>query len=279
MSGSEAYYRHRSAVGIFAKHWMVGGLAALACLFLGQSVRAAEPVVVDLPIANGVGERVLYLAPDNPKVALVMLPGGDGIVAIAPDGKIGRGGNFLVRTRGAWVARGAAVAIPDAPNDNKSLFFERHSPFYAQAVRAVVDFLHGRTRAPVWLVGTSQGTNAATNAAAAMSHGEIAGVVLTSTLTRPGGRPELQETVYGTDLAAINVPVLIASHVDDACNLSPPSENAKLKSMLTHSPKTEIITVSGGLPPRSQPCEARAPHGFYGVEDETIARIMAWMGA
>lgn len=279
MWGSEANYRRRSAFGVDAKHWMAGGLAALALVFLGQSVRAAEPVVVDLPIAGGVSERVLYLAPANPKLALIMLPGGDGVLAIAPDGKVGRGGNFLVRTRNAWVTRGAAVAIPDAPSDGKSLFFLRHSPFYAQAVRAIVDFLHGRTRAPVWLVGTSQGTNAAVNAAAALTHGEIAGVVLTSSLTRAGRRPELQETVYGTDLAAIDVPVLIVSHADDACNLSPPTENAKLRSMLTHSPKSEIITVSGGLPPRSQPCEAFAPHGFYGVEDEIVQRILAWMGA
>lgn len=267
--------------GSVARHWLarVSGIAALACVCIAQSAQAAAPVVVDLPIGNGVSERVLYLAPDDPKVALVMLPGGDGIVAIGPDGKIGRGGNFLVRTRGKWRAHGAAVAIPDAPSDGKSLFFLRHSPFYAQAVRAIVDFLHGRTRAPIWLVGTSQGTNAATNAAAALTHGEIAGIVLTSSLTRPGGRPELQETVYGTDLAAINVPVLIASHVDDACTLSPPSEDAKLKSMLVHAPKSEIITFSGGLPPRSQPCEAFAPHGFYGIEDETVQRILAWIAA
>lgn len=239
----------------------------------------AAPVVVDLPIGGGVAERVLYLAPDNPKVALIMLPGGDGILAIDPDGKIRRGGNFLVRTREDWVAHGAAVAIPDAPNDGKSLFYLRHSPFYAQAVRVIVDFLHSRTRAPVWLVGTSQGTNAAANAAAAMTHGEIAGIVLTSSLTRQGGRPELQETVFGTNLAAINVPVLIASHVDDICNLSPPSENAKLKAALTASPRSEIVTFSGGSPPRSQPCEAFAPHGFYGVEGAVIARILAWMGA
>ncbi|MGH7035130.1 MAG: hypothetical protein ACREFL_15465 [Stellaceae bacterium] len=249
-----------------------------AAMLLAQTARAAEPAVVDLPIEGGVSERVLYLAPDNPKLALVMLPGGDGVLAIAPDGKIGKGGNFLVRTRKAWVARGAAVAIPDAPSDGKSLFFLRHSPFYAQAVHIIVEFLHGRTRAPVWLVGTSQGTNAAVNAAAALTHGEIAGIVLTSSLTRAGRRPELQETVYGADLAAINVPVLIASHVDDACNLSPPTENAKLRSMLTHSPRSEIITVSGGLPPRSQPCEAFAPHGFYGVEDDIVRRILAWIG-
>ncbi len=112
-----------------------------------------------------------------------------------------------------------------------------------------------------------------------MTHGEIAGVVLTSSLTRPGRKPEFLETVYGADLAAIDVPVPIASHIDDGCNLLPPSENAKLKAALTGAPRREIMTFSGGLPPRSSACEAFAQHGFCGVEDAVIARIFAWMGA
>ncbi len=258
-------------------HWR-GGVAVLFGLFVARNATAA-PIVVDLPIGGGVTERVLYLAPDNANVALIMLPGGDGIINLGPDGKIGRSGNFLIRTRAKWLEQGAAVLIPDAPSDGAALFGRRLTPFYAQAVRAIVDFVHSRTHAPVWLVGTSQGTNAAVNAAAAMSHGEIAGVVLTSTLTRPGGKPEFKETVYGANLAAINVPVLIASHVDDGCNLSPPGENAPLKARLTGAPRSEIVTFSGGLPARSQPCEAFAPHGFYGIEDQVIARILAWIRA
>ena len=72
-------------------------------------------MVVDLPVAGGV-ERVLYLAPARPTAVLVMFTGGDGIVALGPDGRIGRPGNFLVRTRQQWVDQGFAVAISDAPS-------------------------------------------------------------------------------------------------------------------------------------------------------------------
>jgi hypothetical protein len=255
--------------------WRVGWPAAAALLLLMRGAVAA-PKVVDLPIANGISERVLYLAPDNPSVALVMLPGGDGVIDLGADGKIGRGGNFLVRTRGKWVASGAALAIPDAPSDGNGLMARRLTPFYAQAVRVIVEFVRKQTQAPIWLVGTSQGTNAAVNAAAAMTHGEIAGIVLTSSLTRAGRRPELSETVYGANLAAIDVPVLIASHEGDACVLSPPSENPKLQAALTHTPRSAIITFTGGLPPRTQPCDAFAQHGFYGIEGEVVTRILAW---
>jgi hypothetical protein len=278
MGGSEQASLGQAARRRYFGSWREGGAAVLILFFLIHSA-AAAPTIVDLAIGGGVSERVLYLAPDNPTVAFIMLPGGDGVIDLEPDGKIERGGNFLVRTRGKWVAAGAAVAIPDAPSDGNGLMGRRLTPFYAQAVRVIVDFVHSRTQAPVWLVGTSQGTNAAVNAATAMNHGEIAGVVLTSTLTRPGRRPELRETVYGADLAAINVPVLIASHAEDGCALSPPVENANVKAKLTGAPRSEIVTFSGGKPPRSQPCEAFAQHGFYGIEDVVIARILAWIRA
>jgi hypothetical protein len=37
--------------------------------------------------------------------------------------------------------------------------------------------------------------------------------------------------------------------------------------------------MSGGLPPKSRPCEARSAHGYFGVEAETIQRIADWMKA
>ena len=136
-----------------------------------------------------------------------------------------------------------------------------------------------QTKAPIWLIGTSQGTNAAVGGASRMTKGEIAGVVLTSTLTRQGGRPELKETVFQASLSAINVPVLILSHTGDQCAITPPSDGASLKAALKGSPKVEVVTVSGGLPPISPPCEAKAAHGFYGIEDQVVAQICSWIKA
>ncbi|MEO8557991.1 MAG: hypothetical protein ABI439_02930, partial [Rhodospirillales bacterium] len=83
--------------------------------------------------------------------------------------------------------------------------------------------------------------------------------------------------VFDNRLAAINVPVLIVSHAGDSCVQTPPGDGAKLKAALTASPRNEVVLMSGGLPAKSDACEAFAEHGFYGVEIETVQRIVDWM--
>lgn len=252
------------------------GLLSITVVFVAALVATSARAdgVVDLPVAGGV-ERVLYLAPARPTAVLVMLTGGDGVVALQPDGRVGRPGNFLVRTRQQWVDQGFAVAIPDVPSTLSNLTTGRLDPGYADIVRQVVAFAHGRSGAPVWLVGTSRGTVAAASGAAHLTDHEIAGLVLTSTVTRPGnGSPE---TVFGANLVAVHVPVLIVSHEGDRCRLTPPSDRLQIKASLSGAPVVDIVTVSGGLPAKSGPCEAMAEHGYYGVESDAVSRIAAWI--
>lgn len=250
--------------------------AGLVFALVGAA-RAAS--TVDLPASGGGKQRVLYMQPAKPAAALIMFPGGDGVIKLGSDGTPLAGGNFLVRTRDSWVAQGMAVAIPDVPDNHRQLYDYRTSADYADDIGKIVAYVRTQTKAPIWLVGTSQGTNAAVGGASRMTKGEIGGVVLTSTLTRQGGRPELKETVFQANLAAINVPVLILSHKDDQCNLTPPIDSASVKAALKGSPKVEVQIVSGGLPPISQPCEAKAAHGFYGIEDQVVAQISGWIKA
>ena len=247
-----------------------------AVLALGLSAPArAESAVVDLPLGGGVSERVQYLAPARPTAALVLFPGGDGIVGLGPDGTMAHQGNFLVRTRRDWVDQGFAVAIPDVPSNLPDLWDQRLTPAYAEAVRQAVVFLRGKTAAPIWLVGTSMGTVAAANGASHLTRHEIAGLVLTSTITRPGG--QAHETVFGANLAAIDVPVLILSHEGDRCKETPPADRPRIKAALTGATTVEIATLGGGLPPKSGPCEAKAEHGYYGVEAQAVGEIAAWI--
>jgi hypothetical protein len=253
------------------------GLLSIAVVFvtaLVATAASADGTVVDLPVAGGV-ERVLYLAPARPAAVLVMFTGGDGVVGLQPDGRIGRPGNFLVRTRQQWLDQGFAVAIPDVPSTLSNLTTGRLDPSYAEIMRQVVAFAHGKSGAPVWLVGTSRGTVAAASGAANLSDHEIAGLVLTSTVTRAGNGSS--ESVFGANLAAIHVPVLIVSHEGDRCRLTPPSDRPQLKAALTGAPAVDIVTVSGGLPAKSGPCEAMAEHGYYGVESAAVSQIAAWI--
>ncbi len=96
---------------------------------------AAESSVTDLPVEDGGSQRVLYAAPENPRAALIMLPGGNGMVEIGSDGSIRRmGESFLLRTLSLWQAQGFAVVVITPPN-GMSLLGYRHTPAYAAAHR------------------------------------------------------------------------------------------------------------------------------------------------
>lgn len=265
--------------GLSARRRVFARLALSAALALAAIGSALAASTVDLPASGGGSQRVLYMQPANPVAALILFPGGDGVINLGPDGTPRAGGNFLVRTRDSWVAQGMAVAIPDVPGNLRSLFNNRTTADYTDDIAKMIAYIRTQTKAPIWLVGTSQGTNAAVGGASRMTKGEIAGVVLTSSLTRQGGRPDLKETVFQANLAAIDVPVLILSHTGDKCAITPPGDAATIKAALKASPKVDVQMVSGGLPPISDPCEAKAEHGFYGIEDQVVAQISGWIKA
>ncbi len=253
----------------------------LATILAAQGALAGAnqpPMVTDVAFSGGT-ERVVLLSPQQSKATLILFPGGDGAIELGPDGRIGAPGDFLVRSRNQWVERGYAVLLPDIPAGSSTLMGRRLSDNYAAAVAALVNFARQESHAPIWLIGTSQGTNAVVNAASRMTQGEIAGIVLTSSLTRPGEANDLRETVFDANLAAIDVPALIVSHADDTCFLSPPADGHKLRAALSRSPQTEAILVTGSKSPALNPCEPEAPHGFYGVEADAINRVASWIAA
>jgi hypothetical protein len=64
---------------------------------------------------------------------------------------------------------------------------------------------------------------------------------------------------------------LLVHHVGDQCNATPHSGAARL------SDKYPLITVAGGSPPQSGPCDPLSAHGFFGKESETVEQIVNWM--
>lgn len=188
------------------------------------------------------------------------------------------GGNFLVRTRQSWLAQGLAVLIPDAPSGLGGLRDQRAAPEHAADIATMVRLagqLHPGT--PVWLVGTSNGSISAANGAARLPRGDIAGVVLSSSVTRRGRQAPQSATVYSVPLATITVPALVVAHQQDGCFASPAAEAPGLRAALTAARRTEVLVFDGGHPARSGPCEAASPHGYLGIEADVIGRIVDWM--
>lgn len=253
--------------------WRIPAVATLALWLISllQPV-LAQNGVFDIPLASGGSQRVLFAGPANPRATLVMLPGGSGVIGIEA-GVNPTSNNFLVRTQALWVAQGFAVAILGAP-DGRPLLGLRHTPYYAAAIDRAVDFARSRANAPVWLIGTSQGSTAAVNGAAHLG-GKVAGLVLTSSVTQ---RSRSGETVFESEPGLIAAPVLVVANQGDACRATPPADAALIVGALSRAARTEVIVVTSSAS-QEGPCDALSPHGFLGIEAQVIQRISDWIRA
>jgi pimeloyl-ACP methyl ester carboxylesterase len=201
------------------------------------------------------------------------LPGGAGDVGIQRNGHLRHDDNFVVRTRDLWMNRGFAVLIPDAIDGN-DLRGMRSSPAYAALVSALVQFAHKPSAGPVFLLGTSQGSIAAMNGAAHLDATQLAGVVLTESVSVLGGS---HETVFQADPQDVRVPALVVAHRDDRCNVAPPGNAPRIAAAMSASPSVKVIEVSGGTQHSSDACGSLTPHGYDGIETQGVDAVTGWM--
>ena len=252
-------------------------LQLLPLVFTCQ-VWAQPDRVVDIPTRPGVTQRFVYLAPESPKAAVMLFPGGHGGLQIQPSGSFKWGeSNFLVRTRQLFAQNGLSVVVVDSPSDHQLAPFLggfRQTPQHVSDGKAVIAWLKQQANLPVWLVGTSMGTLSAAFIAtqAGPRDGGPDGLVLTSTmLTFDAGRP-----VPAMPLRNISIPVLVVHHENDGCKYCAYRDMPLLMEKLTSTSKKELMTFSGGVS-RGDPCEAMAYHGFNGLEKDVVAKIVQWI--
>jgi alpha/beta superfamily hydrolase len=226
---------------------------------------AVAEETVTLPTRLGVTEAVLFLEAPHPAASVIFFPGGDGVTSGEPD-------NFVLRIRSAFLAQGLTVAVADAPSDKAGgipIDF-RAGAAAGQDAAAIVAFLKSKAPAPVWLLGISNGSISAANAAARLGHAQIAGVVLTSSVWSGG--------MNQVPLGDIPVPVFMVHSRDDSCRLSPFAGTAAGLDALVKAPAKELLAVSGGRL-AGNPCKAHSPHGYYGIEDQVVPQTIAWIKA
>jgi hypothetical protein len=248
--------------------------SACAILLVAAVSASAEEIVT---VSGRKGETQSYLLMHNsapPKAIAVMFPGGEGLLRLHTESgavKFSQGTNFLVRTRGMFRDNEVAVALVDSPSDRQRAGMDdgfRTGGAHAEDVTAVVGDLRKRfPGAKIFLVGTSRGTLSAAYVARSLGDA-VDGVVLTSTVFYPGGRGI---GLYGFDFGAIKVPLLFVHNVYDACRGCPygPAESL--------GRRFPLVSVRGGKPAESDPCEPLAAHGYFGREEETVKAIKNWM--
>jgi hypothetical protein len=227
---------------------------------------AAAQEIVTLQTRPGVSQSffIASMGARKAQAAALLLIGGGGGIHLRVEGGQTRfsQGNFLPRSRREFIRNGILPVILDNPSDQQggsgmSDGF-RASAAHATDVRAIVAEVKKRyPRLPIFVVGTSRSTISAAHLARALD-GEIAGVVLTASF-------------LSFDWSTVKVPLLLVHHVDDGCRHTPYREAARLAKRFA------LITVHGGKPAESGPCDPFAPHGFFGREAETVDAIAAWM--
>src|SRR5262245_39303907 len=247
-------------------------------LWVASAAPAQE--MVTLPTRPGVMQSFFVTnLGDQPKAVAVLFPGSGGLIRLRQEnGQIKFGqNNFLVRSRGEFVKRGAIATILDAPSDYQTGWgmgdeFRLGEDHFTDVSAVLADLGKRLPNLPIFLIGTSRGTISAAAVGARFGSG-LSGVVLTSTMFRAAGARsnEPGPGLSRFDFKTIKVPVLFVHHVGDQCAVTPYSDAAPLAD------KYPLISVSGGRAPESGPCDPFSAHGYFGKETETIEQIVHWM--
>jgi len=253
-------------------------LLHLALLAISSPLWAQTQRVVDIPTRPSVTQRMAVLGVEKPKAAVVLLAGGHGGLQITSNGGFKWGEkNFVVRSRQLFASHGLTVAVVDAPSDRQNpphLGGFRQTPEHVADMKAVIAWLKQQADIPVWLVGTSRGTQSAAFIATqlAPADGGPEGVVLTSSILADARSRPLPKMPLGK----IQVPTLIVHHKQDACEHCKYADLPQLVDKLTAVPRKELLTFEGGRS-EGNPCEAMAYHGFNGIEEDVVAKIAQWI--
>ena len=261
-------------------------LVALLFALCGSPAWADPVIEIE---SRGQKVRAVLLKPANPKGAVILLAGGDGRLDITPAGEITKlRFNQLVRTRALYERAGYVTLVPDIAPGFKAgasgvVELYRASRAFAQDIGAMVKYLRGFVPKPIIAVGTSRGSLSVANAVAKLkADGEQRpdAAVLTSAFLRVGAHvPGL--TVFklaNGNPRALDVPTMLVWHVTDACPHTSASTVPAFRTWYRGSGRTLTEkSFSGGSRPESEPCEARSPHGFYGLDPEVVGAITGFV--
>jgi hypothetical protein len=225
------------------RHYWIGLLGAATIVFglVSGSAFADETVSIG-------GSRAVLIKPKAPRASVILLPGGNGAINAGDNGDInGLKGNQLVRTRHAYAARGLAVLVADAGTD----------------LNSAVQYMAAIKR-PVTVIGTSRGTIRAAEAIARGARPDA--LVLTSGfLSAESGSGQNVMSILGSPSSLPRT--LVIHHRQDSCRATLP---AGVEPFVKWSAgRARAVWLSGGAS-EGDPCEARAYHGFNGLDGQVV---------
>jgi hypothetical protein len=225
------------------------------------------------------GSKVSYATIINPeaKANIILFAGSSGKLKFpkpeSSNQKWKGTNNFLIKVRSDFATNGFNVISIDAPSDKQSKNGMkdgsfRHSDDHVSDVDEIIKAIKSNNNLPVWLIGTSRGTESVANVAVNTKEG-ISGAVFTASMTN--GDMDGWD-VADFDLEKIKFPVLFVHHEKDGCKVTRPHEVSSLAKKVTNSSNVEVKMVSGGSQ-KGDPCKPFSHHGFFGIEDQVVKYI------
>src|SRR6266404_9435633 len=222
--------------------WM--GCFGAAAMLAGL---ACAPAMADETVSIG-GSRAVLIKPKAPHASVILMPGGDGNIRPGDQGDIhALNFNQLVRTRQAYAARGLAVLVVDA----------------STPLDGAVQYMAAIKR-PVTVIGTSRGTLRAAEGIARGARPDA--LVLTSGfLSAESGSGQNVMSILGSPSSLPRT--LVIHHSQDSCRATLP---AGVEPFVKWSAgRARARWVNGGTN-EGNPCEARAHHGFNGLDGQVV---------
>jgi hypothetical protein len=238
---------------------------------------AQEPErgIVTIPTRPGVTQSffIAGMGDVKPEAVALIYSGGHGLIRLRMEGGQPKfqGGNFVIRARREFIRNGVLPVLVDVPSDERTGVPDgyRRSDKQVADARAVLAEVRKRIPdLPVFILTTSRSTISGAYLGRALGAEEIAGVVLTSSMIVPGPG---WESLAGFNFKSVKTPLLFVHHRGDGCAATLYPSLARAADGFT------LISVKGGKPPESGPCDPFAAHGYFGKEAETVDAIAAWM--
>jgi len=247
--------------------FMVCGAAAAARAADAEAVTIDTTFIVKTP-------PVRLDQPARPaRASVVLMAGGNGLLSLDATGTmIDSTGNFLIRSADLFLRHGLNVMMADTTPAHPAGIGQgfRLSATHAAELQGFINAALTRWGAPVWVVGTSNGSISTVTAAGfqpALSG--LSGVILTSTVT--GLAPANQPT-FNLYASRITVPTLVVWHKDDHCASSSPAGSAALFAAIPASRK-DSRAFAHGHSVATDPCGGFSEHGYAGIEEEVVEHI------
>lgn len=234
--------------------------------------------IIKQELRPGTSHKLLILEPSNqPKNAVILFAGGNGMVGFQKDGKITRmRGNFLVRSRQLFLQNGFIVGIYSMPSDADDPDF-RLSNEHAADIGKLIQEIKLKYKVKVWLVGHSRGSLSAANAGIKLAgEQKPAGLIFAAAVVETGNRG--QPKVTDLKLEKIKIPSLVIHHRDDSCYVTLYDDAKFFFKNLKNSRRKDLITMEGGDPGwEIHACKSKSHHGFLDIEDDTVKKISNWI--